>query len=195
MPLSPVAGWKAHGMWHHIFSLPLTVPEKVARAALIYFFLLVALRVAGKRELAQLSTADFVVLMAVANAVQNGIIGDDSSVTGGWIGATTLFVLNGLIGILLFRSVKARKLIEGEPTVLIEHGQVLHENLRKEHLTMEDLLVAIQRQGLDDLSEVDQCTLEPNGTIVVKKRRDSAEMKAISELTAKVDALAARMAG
>ena len=81
-------------MWHDMFALPVPVVEKVLRALFVYRFLVIALRLAGKRELAQLSTFDFVVLLSVANAVQNGIIGEDDSITGAWIGAMTLFLAN-----------------------------------------------------------------------------------------------------
>ncbi len=91
-------------MWHDMFALPVPVAEKILRALFVYLFLVVALRLAGKRELAQLSTFDFVVLLSVANAVQNGIIGNDDSITGAWIGAMTLFVANFALAFTIVRS-------------------------------------------------------------------------------------------
>jgi uncharacterized membrane protein YcaP (DUF421 family) len=179
-------------MIHDMFHLPLPVAEKVLRAAIVYLFLIVALRVAGKRELAQLSSADFVVLMAVANAVQNGIIGREDSVTGGLIGASTLFVLNGTVAVVLFRSSRARKVIEGTDTVLVENGQVRGDNLQREHITREELQVAVQRQNADDLSEVERAVLVPGGAIVVEKRADK-EQRTLDEVNRKLDQVLARL--
>src|ERR671928_75246 len=100
-------------MWHSMFHVDVSLAEKVVRPMLIYAFLVVALRVAGKREMAQLNSLDFVVLLAVANAVQNGIIGNDNSVTGGVLGASTLFLLNGLLAFALFHHARLRRLVEG----------------------------------------------------------------------------------
>ena len=102
-------------MWHDIFHLDVSVLEKLVRPILIYAFLAVALRLAGKRELAQLNSLDFVVLLAVANAVQNGIIGNDDSVTGGVLGASALFVLNAALALVLFRSPRLRRLAKAPP--------------------------------------------------------------------------------
>ena len=122
-------------MWHDIFHLDVSVAEKLVRPILIYGFLAVALRLAGKRELAQLNSLDFVVLLAVANAVQNGIIGDDDSVTGGVLGASALFVFNGALAVVLFRRPKLRCLAEGTPRTLVSMGVVDLGALRKEGLT------------------------------------------------------------
>jgi uncharacterized membrane protein YcaP (DUF421 family) len=179
-------------MTHDMFHLSLPIAEKVLRAGIVYLFLIAALRVAGKRELAQLSSADFVVLMAVANAVQNGIIGQDDSVTGGLIGATTLFVLNGALAVVLFRSAKARKVIEGTDTALVEQGKVREDNLRREHITREELQVAVQRQNADDLSEVERAVLVPGGAIVIEKRADK-EQRTLDEVNRKLDQVLARL--
>src|ERR671918_939002 len=122
-------------MWHDIVQLDVSTVEKLVRPVLIYGFLVIALRLAGKRELAQLNSLDFVVLLAVANAVRNGIIGDDDSVTCGVLGASVLFVLNGALAVVLFRRPKPRPLAEGTPRTLISMGVVDHEALRKERLT------------------------------------------------------------
>jgi uncharacterized membrane protein YcaP (DUF421 family) len=179
-------------MIHDMFFLPLPLAEKVLRATLIYLFLVVALRVAGKREMAQLNTTDFIVLMAVANAVQNAIIGNETSVTGGVVGATTLFVLNGALAVVLFRWPWTRKIVEGEETLLIQHGEIQWDNLEREHITQEELMVAVQRQNADDLDEVEEAVLEPGGAIVVKIRRDRAQER-LDELNRKVDELLARL--
>ena len=117
-----------------MFDLQLTLGEKVIRALVIYLFLVIALRVVGKRELTQLNTLDFVVLLAVANAVQNGLIGADNSVTGAVAGATVLFLLASGLGWLLYRSGLLRRALEGTPTELIRDGEVLDDALRREEI-------------------------------------------------------------
>jgi uncharacterized membrane protein YcaP (DUF421 family) len=150
----------AIGIAHSLFHLDVPIIEKVVRALLVYAFLVVGLRLAGKRELGQLNTLDFVVLLAVANAVQNGIIGNDNTVTGAVVGASVLFGVNALMAALIFRSVRARKLVEGSATVFIEKA------LRHEKICKEDLLAAIAQQGASDVAEVERAVLEPNGAIV-----------------------------
>src|SRR3954467_3607067 len=106
-------------MWHAIFDMGVTVGEKALRAVLVYGFLLIALRVLGKRELAQQNTPDPLVVLLVANAVQNGIIGNDNSVTGAVVGAIVLFGLHRLFGTLAYRFPWADRLLEGAPSYLI----------------------------------------------------------------------------
>lgn len=180
-------------MWmiHDMFSLPLPLLEKVLRPTIVYIFLILALRVAGKRNMAQLSTTDFIVLLAVANAVQNAIIGNDSSITGGLIGAITLFVLNGAIALLVFRSARARQLIEGTESVLVDQGEIQRENLVRERISMEQLQVAVQRQGAN-LAEVERAVLEPGGAILVQRLKRTEQQKTLDELNRKVDELLAR---
>src|SRR4051794_6529651 len=146
-------------MWNAMFDLHLSLGEKVVRALVIYLFLVVMLRLVGKRELSQLNTLDFVVLLAVANAVQNGLIGNDNSVTGAVVGAITLFAVDGVLAFVLFRQVRLRRLVEGTPTVLIEDGQVLEHALRREDLTREDLLSALQSSGATTFDEVEHASL------------------------------------
>src|ERR1700760_2497586 len=126
-------------MWSHMFDLHLSLGEKVLRAGIVYLFLVVALRLVGKRELSQLNTLDFIVLLAVSNAVQNGLIGNDNSVTGALVGATTLFAIDGALAFVLFRMVRLRALVEGTATILIEHGQIQEQGMRQEEMTRTDL--------------------------------------------------------
>src|SRR6266853_330736 len=126
-----------------MFHLGLPLTEKVLRPILVYTFLIVGLRVAGKRELAQLNPFDLVVLLTLSNTVQNAIIGDDNSVTGGLVGATTLLLVNYLVVRFLFRHEKLDRFVEGEPTVLMEHGKILKERLKKEVLSMAELEAAV----------------------------------------------------
>src|ERR1700690_157941 len=112
-------------LWTDMFVLALPVAEKILRPIVVYVFLVLGLRLAGKRELAQLNPFDLVVLLTLSNTVQNAIIGEDNSVTGGIIGAATLLLLNYLVVRFLFRHEKLDELIEGEASVLIEHGRIL----------------------------------------------------------------------
>jgi Predicted membrane protein len=172
-----------------VFELGVPVGEKVVRALLIYVFLVLALRLAGKRELAQLSTVDFVVLLAVANAVQNGLIGNEVSVTGAVIGASVLFFVNGLVAVLLFRAVRFRRLVEGTPTVLVVDGVVDHRALRRERLSLDDLLDQVQEAGADGFADVRRASLEPSGRILVLLRRSTEPQRQYADLCRRLDEL------
>jgi uncharacterized membrane protein YcaP (DUF421 family) len=174
-------------MWHSMFSLPVPVAEKILRAAIIYAFLVIALRIGGKRELAQLSSLDFILLMAVANAVQNGIIGNDNSVTGAVIGAVTLFVISGTLMAAVYTSARLRRTVFGKPTVLYEHGHTDRKAMVRALMSDEDLTVAVQHQGFDDLKEVGEVVLEPNGTVVATRRDPDELDRRIQHLHDKLD--------
>ena len=111
-------------MWNAMFELHLSLGEKFIRAVVIYLFLVIALRLVGKRELSQLNTLDFVVLLAVANAVQNGLIGPDDAVTGAIVGATVLFLADGALAFIVFRNRRAQQIIEGTATLVVKDGNV-----------------------------------------------------------------------
>jgi uncharacterized membrane protein YcaP (DUF421 family) len=164
-------------MWHDMFSLPLPVAEKVLRALLLYVFLVAVLRLVGKRELGQTNTLDLVVLLLVANAVQNGLIGVDDSVTGATIGAVTLFAVNEGFNRLVYASPRFARLVEGEPSTLIARGRPDHRALRAAGISMTELLASARRQGFRDLREVDTAILETNG-LVSMFRRDEEPMPA-----------------
>src|SRR5215218_8679648 len=181
-------------MLRDIFHLDVSVLEKLIRPILIYAFLAIALRLAGKRELAQLNSLDFIVLLAVANAVQNGIIGDDVSVTGAVLGASALFVLNGVLAVLLFRSPRLRILAEGSPRVLIRMGVMDNEALRKERLTVDQLMAAIATQGAGGLDDVEEAVLEPNGTIVARMKEMDRDAMRFMDLSNQLDELKAMVA-
>lgn len=158
-------------MWHELFHLTPSVLEKVLRAAAVYVFLLGALRIGGKREMGQLNMMDFIVLLAVANAVQNGIIGNDNSVTGAVIGATTLFLVNGVASTAAVRSSRARRILVGMPTVLVVEGVVNARNLRRERLSLDDLSQAVSEAGGTSIAEVRRCVIEPNGHMAITLRQ------------------------
>jgi len=185
-------------MWSDIFTLGVPVAEKVLRPAMIYVFLVLALRVFGKRELAQLNPFDLVVLLSLSNTVQNAIIGNDNSLSGGLIGALALLIINYCVVRFLFKHRRLDEILEGDPTTLIEHGCIDEKALAKEMLTTSELLTVLHRQGFETAAEVEHCVLEPGGTFAVKGIKPSEDevahtevMQALRELTAKVDALAA----
>src|SRR6202521_473382 len=165
----------SHGMWTAIFTLGAPVVEKILRPVLVYFFLVISLRVFGKRELAQLNPFDLVVLLSLSNTVQNAMIGDDNSVTGGVIGAFSLLAINWLLTLVLFRLPKADRVIEGTETVLIRDGVVDWDAMKKEALTELELKSVLHKQGLDDISAVAKCVLEPNGSFYVEAIKPSGD--------------------
>ena len=185
-----------HTMWHDIFAVGAPVLEKVLRPIIIYVFLVVLLRAFGKRELAQLNPFDLVVLLSLSNTVQNAIIGNDNSLTGGLIGAFTLLVVNYTVVRFLFRHRRLDQIFEGQPTVLVEHGRIVKNALAKELLTRSELMTVLHRQGFDGLKDVDRCVLEPGGVFYVQgKMPRSAEvehaevMAELKELRGKLDLL------
>jgi uncharacterized membrane protein YcaP (DUF421 family) len=154
-----------HDMWKDMFYLALPILEKILRPICVYVFLIVSLRLSGKRELVQLNPFDLVVLLTLSNTVQNAIIGDDNTVTGGVIGATSLLVVNYLVVRFLYKHRSLDQFVEGRADLLIEDGKVKTHHLKKELITMAQLEAAARKQGFDSLSEVQQCVLEPGGTI------------------------------
>ena len=161
---------KFAGVWQDIFDLHLSVGDKILRALLIYVFLVVALRIVGKRELGQSNTLDLVVLLLVANAVQNGIIGNDVSVTGAVIGALTLFAVNELFTRAAYASETVSRLLEGDPSVLIRQGKPLPKALFRAGISLPELRAIARRQGFDDLGEVHTAILETNGVVTMFRK-------------------------
>jgi uncharacterized membrane protein YcaP (DUF421 family) len=164
-----------HSIWKDMFVLGLPILEKILRPVVVYAFLVISLRLSGKRELVQLNPFDLVVLLTLSNTVQNAIIGDDNSVTGGIIGATSLLAINYLVVRFLYNHRKLDQLVEGKADVLIENGRVHTERLKRELITMQQLSAAARKQGFDDLSEVQQCVLEPGGTLTFIARKPDTE--------------------
>jgi uncharacterized membrane protein YcaP (DUF421 family) len=187
-----------------LHALPPDLSEHVSSAAshsgeagapiLVYLVLVVLLRVFGKRELVQLNPFDLVVLLSLSNTVQNAIIGDDNSITGGVIGAFGLLAINWLVVRVLFRSPRLTKLLEGRASVLIRDGQIDRKELARESLTDEELLAVVHKQGFEDIHNVRKCQLEPNGTFYVEPFDPTVEDKRHAELMAKIEALSAQVA-
>lgn len=179
---------------HDMFALGLPLGEKMLRPIVVYAFLIVGLRLAGKRELAQLNPFDLVVLLTLSNTVQNAIIGDDNSVTGGVIGAATLLVVNYVVVRFLYGHEKLDRLVEGDPDVLVENGVVNADRLRKELITTSELETAAHKQGFASLDEIDRAILDPGGTICFFPKKPTPDTARHEELVARLDALSAQVA-
>lgn len=147
----------------------ISVGEKILRSLIVYFFLLFMLRLLGKREVAQMTVFDLVVLLILSNVLQNAMIGPDNSVTGGLIGATAILVANWLMGRLAFQSKWFGRAIEGVPVLLVHHGQFVEPNLHRESISQEDVLSTLRAQGIFHLHEVRAAVLEPSGKLSVMK--------------------------
>jgi len=177
-----------------MFIMSLPIAEKMLRPIIVYVFLIVGLRIAGKREMAQLNPFDLVVLLTISNTVQNAIIGEDNSVTGGVIGAMTLLIVNYLVVRFLYNHEKLDRIIEGEPEVLIDCGVVQVAALKKELITRGELEAAAHKQGFAAIEEIDRAILDPGGTISFFARRPSPEAARHEAVMARLDEMAAQLA-
>ncbi len=174
-------------MLGEMFRLGLPLAEKVLRPILVYVFLVIALRIFGKRELAQLNPFDLVVLLMLSNTVQNAIIGSDNSVTGGIIGASALLVTNYLVVRFVLKHRRLDEMLEGSPTVLIENGTIRRTALSKEMLSEAELTAVAHRQGFRNLKEIESCVLEPDGTFVIEGKEPRQSEKQFSEIKARLE--------
>lgn len=180
-------------MWETMWTPEISILEKMFRPFVVYAFLLISLRLAGKRELAQLNAMDLIVLLTLSNTVQNAIIGPDNSLTGGLIGATTLLVVNYVVVRFLFGHPRFDQLVEGKPTSLLEHGKMLRENMQHELITRNELEVAAHRQGFAKLSLVEKAVLEPSGVISFEGKEPPVGEVRHSELTSKLDEISRQL--
>ena len=162
-------------MLNEMFHIPVPILEKIIRPILVYIALIILLRVFGKRELAQLNPFDLVVLLSLSNTVQNAIIGNDNSVSGGIIGAATLLTINWLVVRFLYNSPRWSRILGGVERTLITNGCIDTYALKKEVLSEEELLAVIHRQGFDGFSEVSRCVLEPNGAFFIEGNKPTPE--------------------
>jgi uncharacterized membrane protein YcaP (DUF421 family) len=178
----------------NMFHLGLPVFEKILRPIVVYSFIVVGFRLAGKRELAQLNPFDLIVLLTISNTVQNAIIGDDNSVTGGLIGASTLLLINYLFVRFLYSHRKVDELLEGNPDVLINKGRVVTGILKKDLITKQELEAAAHRQGFGSLKEVERAMLEPGGTISFVGKTPAPEESRHRELLDKLNQLSRELA-
>jgi uncharacterized membrane protein YcaP (DUF421 family) len=179
-------------MIHDLLTVQVPLLEKVLRSIAVYLFLVVALRLGGKRELAQLNSFDLVVLLLLSNTVQNAIIGSDNSLLGGLIGATVLLVTNYAVVRMGFGHPAMARWLGGSPTVLVDHGRPQVRNLRRYLISNEELTTAVRRQGAHDLADVEIAVLEPNGTLTVEQRD---YVRDLTERLDRIEAMVARRSG
>jgi len=183
-----------HDIWKDMFVMGLPLLEKILRPVIVYAFLVIGLRLSGKRELAQLNPFDLIVLLTLSNTVQNAIIGEDNSVIGGLIGATSLLATNYLVVRYLYDHRKLDQVIEGKADVLIENGKLQTKRLKTELITLPTLEAAARKQGFATLSEVERCILEPGGTLTFSGKKPSREDVRHRELLGRLDQMAKEIA-
>jgi len=174
-----------------MFVLGLPIAEKILRPIVVYVFLVAGLRLAGKRELAQLNPFDLIVLLTLSNTVQNAIIGEDNSVTGGLIGAATLLLVNHFVVKYLYNHERLDHLIEGDPDVLIEDGEVKKDRLKAELMSVGELEVAAHKQGFSSLDEIDRAVLDPNGNIAFFAKRPTPDISRLEALSVQLASIQA----
>lgn len=177
-------------MLHDLFTIGVPVGEKLLRTVAVYAFLLIGLRLAGKRELGQLNPFDLVVLLLLSNTLQNAIIGPDDSLAGGIVGATALLALNWLVVRYLYRHPAIERLLEGDVDVLIDRGELQQTRLERELITRDELEAAARRQGIEGLHAVETCRLEIGGALTFVPRVPTEDEKRHRELLDRLDGLA-----
>jgi len=180
-------------MWHDLTHLGISVPDKIVRTLAVYLALIVLLRLAGKRDLAQLNTFDLIVVLLLSNVVQNAVIGPDNSLLGGLIGAAVLVGANSFFVHVIRPWRGETALLEGTTTVLARAGEWLPGAMRREGVRRQDLEGALRKQNAYKIEDVAELKLEPGGTIVVDLRPEleSATKGDVERIEAKLDRLLA----
>jgi uncharacterized membrane protein YcaP (DUF421 family) len=174
---------------------PVSVVEKVVRPVLVYLLLVFALKKAGKRMLAQLNPFDFVVLLTLSNTVQNAIIGNDTSLLGGAIGAAALLGANAVLVRFYYRGPEMRQIAGGERDIrLIADGQLQEDAMRRLHINAGELIAKAHERGFDSLDKVESAVLYPNGTIYFRGQDAASDAARHRELLGRLDALGAQLA-
>lgn len=182
--------------WENMFSLDpaqVTWVEKIIRPLLVYGFLIILLRVFGKRELAQLNPLDLIVILLLSNTVQNAIIGNDTSLVGGVVGAVALLGVNSFFAHLKFRSEKAETWIEGKPMRVIEHGKIDKKQLSRELLTESDLDIIAHENDLEDRHEIETLVMDTNGTFLVEGKDEIKDTRFKREVLEKIEQLSKQL--
>jgi uncharacterized membrane protein YcaP (DUF421 family) len=177
-------------MWHFDISWE----EKVLRTVVVYVFLLVGLRLAGKRELGQFNPFDLVVLLLLSNTLQNAIIGNDNSLSGGLLGAAVLLAINYAVVRFLYRHPMIERWVEGDPDVLVEDGECIGHRMERELITRDQLEAAARKQGIESLDRVRQCRLETGGALTFIERQPTDEEERHGLLMARLAELAEQQA-
>lgn len=162
-------------VWTDLFTIQVPVLEKVLRTVLVYAGLAILLRLAGKRDLAQLNTFDLVVMLLLSNVVQNAVIGSDNSLVGGLLGAVVLVAVNSVWVRVVNRGPRLTAVFEGTPTTLVKNGEVVAD-VHRLGLRRADVAAALRRQGAGSIREVKKASLEPGGAIVVDLKADAEDL-------------------
>ncbi len=157
-----------------MFTMAIPWWELIVRSLLVYAFLLVILRITGKRQVGQLAPFDLVLLLVLSNAVQNSMNGGDNSLIGGLISATSLIALNYAIGYATFRSKRLEAIIEGRPEVLIHNGHLFEDVMRKAQLTHHELEAALRQSGCTNIGDCHSAILENNGSVSVVRKKEKS---------------------
>ncbi len=147
--------------------------EIIARSAAVYLFLVIAIRFFGKKELSQLSTTDLVFIVLISNSVQNAMVGSDSSLQGGILAATVLFLLSYVLKLIMYRSKGFKNAVEGKAVILVHSGKVDIDHLHRERITMDELEEAVREHGVDSYKHVKLAILEVDGNISVISGEES----------------------
>jgi uncharacterized membrane protein YcaP (DUF421 family) len=176
-----------HTIWTDLIVPGVPVAEKLIRTLAVYVFLLVGLRLAGKRELGQLNPFDLVVLFLLSNTVQYAIIGSDNSLSGGIIGAALLLVINYVVVRYLYEHPALDRFIAGDTELLIRGGRVLEHRLRRELITREELAAAARRQGFSHLNEIESCRLEVGGALTFVPKRPTTDDERHRDVMARLE--------
>lgn len=166
-----------------------TLIEKIIRPLVVYVLLVAALKFMGKRVLAQLNAFDLVVLLLISNTVQNAIIGNDTSLSGGLIGGAALLLVNSLLVRLLWRSPDTPLRGEGAEVDLWRFGEAVRESLDRYHITVPELAATAHERGFDSLTEVDKVSLAPNGTLTFIGRESNSGAARHQALIERIEAL------
>jgi uncharacterized membrane protein YcaP (DUF421 family) len=172
-------------MWHNLFVEQIPLAEKLLRTIIVYALIAVLFRLTGKRGLASMNTFDFIVIFLLSNVVQNAVIGNDTSLIGGIIGAVTLVTVNAGVNRLIAVSPAAARIFEGRATTVISDGHVVENARRKLGLRRSELDQAVRLQNGDDVTDVDRGSLEPGGQLVLtlKVAAQGATKADVAELT------------
>jgi uncharacterized membrane protein YcaP (DUF421 family) len=153
-----------------MFTPSVGIPELMLRAIIVYVFVLLMLRVVGKKHVGEMTPFDLVVLLILSESVQNALIADDTSLTGGLVTAATLFAVHQLVGHITWRSKALARVLEGTPRVLVRNGRVLNEAMSREQVTHSELIEALRREGCTSLTNVRYAVLENDGNITIGLR-------------------------
>lgn len=182
--------------WTNMFTLDpenVTWAEKILRPMIVYISLIVLLRIVGKRELAQLNPLDLVVILSLSNTVQNAIIGNDTSLVGGIVGAGALLLINSSMAYIKYRWPKVEAITEGRPVTIIENGKVDEAVLKSELMTDSDLDIIAHENGFDTADEIDRLILDPNGSFLVDGKDEIKDAKFKRDVISKIEELSKQL--